>query len=187
MIPSTLDTPTVITRRPAWEAGVEFEQAMDTDVFRSRAGLEQRQQRRQRGRYLLDYTTRLSAAEALTRDVLAASENVGPLIVPFWTRAARTDSPIIANVVTIDYAPDGDFFSDGDYVFFDSPSQGEQFRLIAGTAGSSLTLVADGGAIAFVTGTRVYPCRRCIYEAGRAEWAPESREATSEKLRFITL
>lgn len=187
MIPNTTDAAVFITTPPAWEKGIELEQMADTSVFTSRAGLEERQQRRQRCGFKIEYSAVYDAAGLAARNESAAAEMSSPLIVPFWTERSATTSGIIANVVAIDYEPDGDWFVAGDWILFDSPTQGQQFRQIASVSGASLTLAALGGAIAFNSGTPVYPCRRCLREGQRAEWIPPSDGNASEAMKFSTL
>ena len=185
MIPTTEDAEVFISTPPAWERGVELEQMMDTAVFTSRSGLEERQQRRQRGAYRLDYTAVYNAAELSARNAAAALEMAAPLVVPFWTERCQTTSGIVANVVTIDRTPDADWFVAGDWIFFDSATQGRQFRKIASVAGANLTL--SGSGTAFNSGTPVYPCRRCLRDNQRAEWIPPADGNASEAMKFATL
>lgn len=185
MIPNTEDAPVFLTTAPAWDRGVELEQLMDTAVFTSRAGLEERQQRRQRAAFRIEFTAVYDAAGLAARNTAAALEMASPLVVPFWTERCLTTSGIVANVVTIDREPDSDWFVPGDWVFFDSPTQGQQFRQIASVAGSDLTL--SGSGTAFSAGTPVYPCRRCLRDGQRAEWIPPSDGNASEAMKFATL
>lgn len=185
MIPNTTDAAVFITTPPAWEKGIELEQMADTSVFTSRAGLEERQQRRQRCGFKIEYSAVYDAAGLAARNQSAAAEMASPLVVPFWTERCLTTSGIVANVVTIDRDPDSDWFVPGDWVFFDSPTQGQQFRQIASVAGADLTL--SGSGTAFNSGTPVYPCRRCLRDGQRAEWIPPSDGNASEAMKFATL
>ncbi len=185
MIPNTAEAPVFLTTPPAWERGVELEQVMDTAVFTSRAGLEERQQRRQRAAYRIEFTAVYDAAALATRNTAAALEMAAPLVVPFWTERCLTTSGIVSNVVNIDRDPDSDWFVPGDWIFFDSPTQGQQFRQIASVADAALTL--SGSGTAFNSGTPVYPCRRCLRDGQRAEWIPPSDGNASEAMKFATL
>lgn len=187
MIPNSTGDPVFITARPAWEKTVDLEQMTETSLQVSRGGLEERQQRRHRGAFRIEYTAIYDAAELTARNASAAAEMAAPLIVPFWTEQSLTTSGIVSNVVSIDREPDADWFVVGDWLFFDSLTQGAQFRKIVSVSGASLTLEALGGAIAFNTGTPVFPCRRCLRDGQRAEWIPPSADNASEAMKFSTL
>lgn len=176
-----------ISRQPAWERRVKLTQAMLTDVFTSRSGLEQRQNRQSRGRWTMRYSSFCRLADAPARRARILAEVSAPLIVPFWTERAATTSAIVANVVSIDRTPDADWFAAGDYVFFSDALLGDQFREIASVAGSALTLEPDGGAIAFLTGTRIYPCRACIRAPGSASVEVAGEDAALETMEVATL
>lgn len=186
MIPSTADTPTFVTTAPAWEHGVDLEQAMDTSVFMTRAGLEERQQRRQRGKYSLSYKSQMARSAGRARDAAAAAAAATGLIVPFWTEPALATTDLTADTVTIDRTPDADWFTAGDWVFFTDPTLGDEFREIASVSGDTLTLVALGGSKAYLTGVTVYPCRACV-RATRAEWQQDDIDASEESHKFSTL
>ncbi len=182
MIASTADAALFITTTPAWEFGVDVTQTMETSVFKSRAGLEERKQRRQRCAWSIQWVAALDSAATKARDAIAAAEQNAAFIVPFWTERALTTTAIVANVVTIDRAPNADWFVPGDYVLITDGAT-TQFRLISSVAGSALTLNAG---YAFDSGAKVYPCRKCFREGQATEWIPPGANAT-EPMKFSTL
>lgn len=186
MIPSSTDTPVFVTRRPSWEHGVELAMQHETTVFMSRSGIEERQQRRTRAKCDLRYRAVLTPAETAARDATGITQMNATQVVPFWSERALTTTAIAANVVSIDRAPDADWFVAGDHVYLHSTALGGQFREIASVAGSALTLVADGGAFAYLTGATIYPCRRCLRTKG-IEWEQDSATTGIEDLTFQTL
>lgn len=188
-IPDTSNTATLfVTRPPAWEMGVQLEQAMNSDVSTSRAGLEQRQQRGGVGRWRLTYQAYLNQSERAAREERAFAEIAAPLIVPFWTEAGTTITTLDFNALQVDRAWTPDFFKVGDWVFFDDGTQ-TQFRQIEaiGITDQSLELVDLSGQIEFAAGTTIYPCRHCVREQGRAEFESASEATHTERLVYSTL
>ena len=189
-IPSTgTVSPIFTTTGPAWEAGVTLAQNMVSDVSTSRSGLEQRQQRSARGRWKITYVAKLNQTERSARERRARAEVVSPVWVPFWTEAGLTATAIVANTFSMDREWSLDFFSPGDWVLFDSPTQGQQFRQIdsIGITAQELVLVAMTGAIAFDPLTRIFPCRLCTRDNGGAEFQAASEITHTERLTYSTL
>lgn len=187
MTPSTNNTALLfISRRPAWEEGVRLKMTMDTSEFTARSGNSQRQGRRTGAVLEIEYTCVLDRTAALARQQRALAEIRAPLVVPFWCERTVTTSAIVANVVTVDRAPDDDFFRAGDYVLLSS-TLGDQFRQIASVAGSTLTLEAMVGSIAFLTGATVWPCRACVRNPEGASFEATSEDSQTEPLTFTTL
>lgn len=186
MIPNTADSPTFVSAKPAWEHGVELEQALNTTIFQTRAGLEERQQRRQRGQFTISYKTQMDRTAGRARDAAAAAAATSAQIVPFWTEPATATTDLVADAVTIDRTPDADWFTAGEWILFVDATLGDEFREIASVSGDTLTLVALGGSKDYLTGVTVYPCRACV-RAGRAEWMRDDADATEESHKFSTL
>lgn len=184
MIPTSADTPVFISRAPSWELQVELEQAMETAVFTSRSGLEERQQRRSRSLWTMEYSAVLQPAELAARRASAITESNAPCVVPFWTERCYTTTAIVANVVGIDRLPDADFFADGDYCYLSQNGTG-QFRQIDTSSGNNLTLVALIGAVAFTTGAKIWPCRLCARQP--FDWTHAGAKAGIEQFKFTTL
>ncbi len=189
-IPDTNNTtPLFVTQQPAWEEGVDLEQGAASEIMTSRSGIEQRQQRAIRCRWKMSYRAFLNAAQTKARRKRADAEITSLCWVPFWTERSTTLTTISGNVVTIDREWSNDFFTPGDWVFFDSPTQGQQFRQIDSIGGDTrqLVLAAMGGSIAFTSGTPVYPCRACVREGGLAEFQEASEATIRETLNYTTL
>lgn len=187
-IPSTSTAEVLfVSREPAWEKGVELIQSMVSSVFTSRAGLEQRQQRRHRGHFTIRYTTYDTAATALERWRRTQAELASPLIVPFWTESATLAS-LASNTATISRTATDDWFVVGDYIFITDGTVG-QFRTIAGYGISlqALQLVPITGAVAFAPGSRVYPCRACERGGGKAEAKLTHEASREEDVTYNTL
>lgn len=189
-IPTTNNqTALFLTQKPAWEAGVQLEQTMDSDVQTARAGLEQRQQRSSRGRFKISYVAFLSKVERSARAIRAQAEIKSSVWVPFWTEAGVTATAIASNTFSMDRVSSPDFFTPGDWILFDSPTQGQQFRQIdgIGTTDQELILVALVSGIAFNVLTPIYPCRRCARMGGNAEFDEASEDTHVERLSYQTL
>lgn len=185
---TTNQTPLFVTRRPAWEDGVELEQSAQSDVVTSRNGLEQRQQRSGRNMWKISFKAYLSASEREARRRRSLAEIRTMLWVPFWTEHSLT-AAMSTNALTLDRETSLDFFAPGDWVFFDSPTQGQQFRQIEAQGGTAqqVTLAAGSGSITFDVGTPVYPCRACVREGGLAEFEDEGEATSRETLTYATL
>lgn len=190
-IPSTANTTALfLTQHPAWEAGVRVEQIMQSDVVTSRSGLEQRQQRTTRGSWTMSYRAALSSTEKAAREIRAEAEIAALCWVPFWPEAGLTATTIVSNTLSIDREWSPDFFAPGDWVYFDSPTQGQQFRQIEDIGITEQTLILyplASGAVAFDPLTRIYPCRACTRQNGQAEFEQASEATYMERLTFQTL
>lgn len=192
-IPDTTNTaPLFVTRAPAWERGVDLEQAMGGTVDASRSGLEQRQQTRFRGAWRMSYRAVLEAVSAKERETRALAEVKAPLWVPFWTEKAVTANPLnggnpttlnLSRVVTYD------FFYIADYVLLRHPDLGDEFRRIEdwGVNTQQIILEALGGFTQFPTGTLCYPCRLCLRGQGSAEFSTPHGGSITEALTYATL
>lgn len=187
-IPTTTNQdPLYVSREPAWELGVELVQNMQTSVWLGRAGLEQRQQLRSRGAYVLSYQTfddRLTE-QARWRRLLA--EISTPLVVPFWSEGVTLAS-LVGDTATISRAATVDWFAVGDLIYLTDGTQA-QFRSISGYGVSqqALELVSITGELAFAAGTKVYPCRLCVRERGDVERVSSGLDSHLEKSTFVTL
>lgn len=187
MTPSTSNTALLfVTRRPAWESRVRLKQAMHTDIFTARSGLEQRSGRQSRGRWSLKYEATLARVAAEARRLRTQSEVQSPLIVPFWTERGSLASSIVADVFTMDRESDADWFAPGDYVFLSS-DLGDQFRQILDSEGDTVTLVADVEGLAYEEGATIWPCRPCLRDAGSAIFKTAIEHSDTETLNFTTL
>lgn len=187
-VPSTNNTALLfVTRRPAWEQRVKLRQAMPTDLFTARSGLEQRTGWQTRCRWALRYTATMDRATALARAVRTFSEIEAPLIVPFWTERGILTTGIVGDVVTTDRQSGPDWFTAGEYILLNSAAEGDQFRRIASASGATLTLEPDVDGIDYLTGATVWPCRACIREAGSASVSVAIEESQTESLSYITL
>lgn len=172
---------------PAWEAGVDLTQAMQTAMTTSRAGLEQRQQKRIRGIWQIAFTIFHDMASAAARRLRSIAETQTAVVVPFWTEEAILAS-LVGNVATISRRSTVDWFAPGDYVLLIDGTT-SQFRVIAsqGSTDQELNLVALTGAIAFPNLSRIIPCRVCSRENGDAEMVFPSEDAVEEKVSYVTL
>lgn len=189
-IPSTSNaTELFVTQQPAWEDRPTLEQSMTSDITTSRSGLEQRQQRTGRSRFKLSYKAYLDRADQAAREVRARAEIVAPCWVPFWTERGFTATGITANTLSIDREWSNDFFTPGDWILFDSPSLGQQFRQIEdiGITDQELILYSVGSPLAFPALTPIYPCRLCVRENGQAEFELASEATMVERLTYHTL
>ncbi len=186
-IPSTSNKTTLfVTRQPAWELRVLLRQAMTTGVHTARSGLEQRSARQSRGRWALQYQAVLDRTQADARDIRTAEEITAPLVVPFWTERTATTSAVVANVVSVEYPPNADFFAAGEWVYFATAGAGH-FREIASVAGFALTLVPDVSAPAVASGVTCWPCRLCTRDAGSISRRQAIENSEVETLNFTTL
>lgn len=187
MIQSTTNQSLIfLTRQPAWEKGVSLKQRMQTDVFTARGGLTQSQGRHAIGKYQISYEAVLDRAGAAGRKGRALFEIRHPLIVPFWTERGVTTSTIVGDVVTIDRAPDADWFRPGDYVYLSS-ALGNQFRQVGGVSFSDLTFAEDVDAINYLPGATIYPCRACLRDIAGATFDTRSEDSVTEPLTYQTL
>lgn len=188
-IPSTSNKDQLfVTRQPAWEMKVRLRQALKCDVWTARSGLEQRQGRQSKSRWALQYSATLDRTAALAREVRTAAEITAPLVVPFWTERTATTTPLASNAVTIARAPDEDFFTVGEWVYFLPVSGTASFRQIASIAGSVLTFVPDGAAPTYgSSGVPCWPCKLCTRDAGSVNVRRAIDNSETETLNFTTL
>lgn len=172
---------------PAWEAGVELSQGMQTALFTSRSGLEQRQQRRIRGAYSIEYRIYHDKAAAALRLARNRAETVTAVVVPMWTEEAVLAS-LASNTATVSRTATEDWFSVGDYILLINGTT-RQFRQIAsyGVSLQALVLESDAGALAFPNGSRVIPCRICARKSGDSEMDFPSEDAVEEQVAYMTL
>lgn len=187
-IPSTSTVSLLfVSREPAWEKGVELTQNLVATIFTSRAGLEQRQQRRDRSHWSMRYTTYDDQTTALERWQRTQAELAAPLVVPFWTEGA-TLLALASDTATISRTATEDWFLEGEYIFITDDSQG-QFRIISGYGVSlqALELVPDEDAIAFTAGAKVYPCRICERGGGKADARLIHEASREEDVVYHTL
>lgn len=187
-IPSTNTAEVLfVSREPAWEHGIELTQSMVTNIFTSRAGLEQRQQRRDRSHWTMRYKTYDAAATAIERWQRTQAELAAPLVVPFWTESAALAS-LSGNTATISRTATVDWFAVGDYIYITDGEQ-SQFRTIASYGVSLQALVLDAltGAIAFDPDARVYPCRICERGGGKADSRSIHEASREEDVTYSTL
>ncbi len=100
-----------------------------------------------------------------------------------------TATPMVGDTFSMDRESTLDFFTPGDWLFFVSPTQGQQFRQIesVGITAQELVLVEMEGSIDFDTLTPIYPCRFCIREGGNAEFIDASEITHLERLTYSTL
>lgn len=188
MTPSTTNTSLLfVTRQPAWEKKVRSKQAMHTDIFDARSGIEQRQGRQSRGRWSMEYQAVLNFTDAEARRVRTRGEVAAPLIVPFWAERGILTSDLVANVFSMDRTGDADWFYPGDYVLLSSEALGDQFRQIASIDGNDVTLEADAEGEDYLTGATVWPCRACIRDAGSAVFRTSIENSDNETLNYSTL
>lgn len=175
------------SQQPAWERGVELIQGMTSTMFTSRAGLEQRQQKRMRGQWSMRYVTFHDRAAAATRRTRNRAEIAAPVVVPFWPERAILSS-LVTNTATISRTATEDWFVIGDYIFLTDGTD-SQFRQITayGISQQALVLLPLVGAVAFGAGTKVYPCRTCVRERGESEFTIASEDATEEAVTYVTL
>ena len=186
-LPSTKTTILFVTRSPAWERDVEITWGMVTQVFTSRAGLEQRTQQRGRVTIGMKYEAVMNGESARAREARIAFEVRAALVVPVWPFKAVTASVMFENEVEISTLPTMDLFAPGDYVFLYDPTLGGQFRLIASVESVFLTFEEDEAAIDFPEGSTIYPCRLFTRANGEANSERLSDESIAEMFDLFTL
>lgn len=171
MIATSENTAAVgVTSQPDWSRGLQLTQSHQTLQFTARAGMEQRRRIRRTPKYRLSYeVTGLTESEARAAAIAARQETRSVCLVPFWTERALTINAITANVVTIDSDPRREFFAPGQWVYFYTVADGGQFRQIASAVGRILTLETHATPIAYGTGAKAYPVRRCKRVLGQDE------------------
>lgn len=185
--PKTTDTPTRVALPPDWREGVSVSQQFDTTIQRSRAGLEQRNQRRRTCRYTLEYTrTGLTPAEAKQRLEAIRSEYRGPLTVPMWTDgiALQTSMTLVTSALLESNPVDGEWMAPFD-VWLWNPNLGGQWRTCTVVNGRNLTL--SGTGILYPVGSLVFPSRLMIRETGESMLAPVDVKSGTESHRYRTL
>lgn len=172
---------------PDWREGVRLTQAFTSTVNTSRSGLEQRQRRRQRPVYHLEYQrTALTPAEAQGRLDAIKDEFRKPLTVPFWTDGIVLQSSMtVATAALLDSNPILAEWNAPFDVFLWDPSLGGEWRTLTVINGRNLTFSGSGQL--FPAGAFVFPSRRMIREAGDVMGALVDVQSGREIVRLRTL
>lgn len=185
--PTTDDTATRIALPPDWREGVNLTQVFETTVQRSRAGLEQRNRRRNRAKYILEYTrTGLTPAEAKGRLEAIRAEYRGPLIVPMWTDAIALQSNMVsATSALLESNPvDNEWEAPFD-VWLWTSDFGGQWRTVTAIDGRNLTL--SGTGTLYPAGALVFPSRVMIRENAESMLQVIDLNSGVESHRYRTL
>lgn len=188
--PTTIDTPIKLAILPDWAAGVGQQTTYRTDISRSRAGLEQRAQRRRRPILTMDYQASQSEAGAQRRIEAALVTARTPLLVPWWPNGSVLALPMTSDTsvqLTADPIAE-DWPEDLAWVYLWGRAEGGgEWRQFASIAGSVVTLVDTGDHVQFSAGAFIWPARLCVREIENAMLQiPRHREST-DALKFRTL
>ncbi len=185
--PKTTDTPTRIAFMPDWREGVMLTQVFETTIQRSRAGLEQRNRKRQFARYHLEYTrTGLTRAEARGRLDAIRAEFRGPLTVPLWTDGIQLQvaMSLVTSALLESNPVDDEWMAPFD-VFLWDPSLGGQWRTCSAVNGRNLTFTGTGHL--YPLGAYVFPTRRMIREVNEGMLSPVDVDSGIEFHRYRSL
>lgn len=188
--PISTDTPLKLAIMPDWASGVGQQTTYRTDISRSRAGLEQRAQRRRRPILSMEYQASVQEAGAQRRIETTLAIARTPLLVPWWPNGSilvnsmtnDTDVQLTADPIAEDWPDDLAWV----YLWGREEGGGE-WRELASRDGNLLTLVDTGDHVQFSAGAFIWPARLCVREIENAMLqVPRHREAT-DALKFRTL
>lgn len=185
--PKTTDTPTRISFLPDWREGVSIAQIHQTTIQRSRAGLEQRNRRRNGAKYSIEFTrTGLTEAEAKDRLKAIRAEFRGPLTVPVWTDGCQlqADMGTPGAAVLASNPVDGEWLAPLDVLLW-HPDHGIEWRECSEVDGRNLTL--DGLGTLYPAGSWLFPGRLMIRELGEGMLAPVDVKSGIEFHRYRTI
>lgn len=188
--PTSIDAPVKLAIMPDWASGIGQQTTYRTDISRSRAGLEQRAQRRRRPILLMDYQASQHDAEAQRRIEAVMATARTPLLVPWWpngsvlaaTMTTDTSVQLTSNPIAEDWPEDLAWV----YLWGRAEGGGE-WREFASIDGSVVTLVDTGSHTRFSAGAFIWPGRLAVREVDNAMLQIPRHRETSDALKFRTI
>lgn len=187
--PTTTNEATKLALMPDWAAGVGHQTTYRTDINRSRAGLEQRAQRRKRPILSMEYQIHAQNEAARRRIEQALATARGPLLVPWWPSGGRLrvdmDSDTFVDMTTVPIAED--WPPDLAWVFLWGRDQGSEWREFSHRNGSNVHLIDTGTHIQFTAGAFCFPGRLAVREVENDMIEVPRHGEASEVLKFRTI
>ena len=187
--PTTDDEAQEFDVLPDWGQGIQLSLSYQTDIKRSRRGIEQRSQRRRRPRMAMDYTpAQIMGADALLRLETLRTRSRGRLLVPWWPSAQKLSTAMASDTsVTLQGGLITGEWEETNQIYLWHRSLGGQFRTVTEISGSTFTLEnieldhqypADGYA---------FPVMVCLLQRGDNLLRDLQYRTASGQLTFRTL